>query len=147
MHNLARSLNLGEGVRFLGALPHAQALAWMRKAAMLVLPSVQTNTGRVEGLGMVLLEAAATGVPVVASRVGGISEGVLDGKTGYLVPERDSVALCQRMDDLLQHPAARRRMGAQARMFVQANYDIGQQSERLERLYDSVLTHRNIDER
>ena len=147
LHTLARSLGLGDRVRFLGALPHAKALAWMRKAAMLVLPSVLTNTGRVEGLGMVLLEAAATGVPVVATSVGGIAEGVQDGQTGYLVPERDSLALCRRMSELLTQSTERRRMGCRARSFVEAKYDIRRQSERLEDLYDSVLSTRNFDER
>ena len=147
LRGLARSMGLEGRVRFLGALPHAQALAWMRKAAMLVLPSIHTNTGRVEGLGMVLLEAAATGVPAIASRVGGIEEGVVDGRTGYLVPERDSAALCRRMDDLLDQPAERRRMGAEAREFVEAKFDIRRQNARLEDFYDGVLADRNNHER
>ena len=147
LRSLARSLGLEGRARFLGALPHAQALAWMRKAAMLVLPSIHTSTGRVEGLGMVLLEAAATGVPAVASRVGGIEEGVVDNRTGYLVAERDSAALCRRMDDLLSQPAERRRMGAEARRFVEDNFDIRRQNARLEDFYDGVLADRNDDER
>ncbi len=147
LRSLAGSLGLGGRVQFLGALPHAQALAWMRRAAMLVLPSIRTSTGRVEGLGMVLLEAAALGVPVVASRVGGIEEGVLDGETGYLVPERDHLALCSRMEDLLRQPERRRVMGAQARVFVEAKFDIGRQNARLEELYDGVLAHRDDNER
>ena len=141
---LARSLGLGRRVEFLGALPHAQALAWMRKAAMLVLPSVKTGTGRIEGLGMVLLEAAATGIPVVASNVGGIQEGVVDGQTGFLVPGRDAEALCRRMGELLDRPDTRRRMGADARAFVLRQFDIGRQTEILEDLYDAVLSKRTL---
>jgi len=136
---LAKSLGLAERVRFLGSLPHAQVLAWMRQVAMLVLPSVRTATGRVEGLGMVLLEAAATGVPVVASRLGGIPEGVVDGQTGFLVPERDADALAGRMDDLLRDPATRRRMGNEARALVERRFNIVRQTGTLESLYDSVL--------
>ena len=135
---LAGSLGLGPRVRFLGALPHADALSHMRRAAMLVLPSVHTPTGRVEGLGMVLLEAAATGVPVVASRVGGIPEGVLDGQTGVLVPERDAEALYVGMAGLLDQPDTRRRMGAAARILVEQRFDIRRQNETLEGFYDAV---------
>jgi len=142
LHALAKSLELGRRVRFLGALPHAQVLAWMRKAAMLVLPSVHTATGRVEGLGIVLLEAAATGVPVVASCVGGIPEGVIDGQTGFLVPERDIDALSRCMSELLDEPATRLRMGVQARGFVEQRFDIRRQSETLENLYDNVISER-----
>ena len=106
---------------------------------MLVLPSVRTATGRVEGLGMVLLEAAATGVPAVASGVGGIPEGVVDGQTGFLVPERDAEALARRMDDLLGDTATRRRMGNEARALVERRFDILRQTETLESLYDGVL--------
>ena len=139
---LAGSLGLGPRVRFLGALPHADALSHMRRAAMLVLPSVYTLTGRVEGLGMVLLEAAATGVPVVASRVGGIPEGVLDGETGVLVPERDAEALCVSMASLLDQPDTRRRMGAAARVLVEQRFDIHRQGEMLEGFYDAVRSRR-----
>jgi glycosyltransferase involved in cell wall biosynthesis len=135
----ARSLGLGDKVVFLGALPHSQVFAWMRKAAMLVLPSIRTGTGRVEGLGMVLLEAAATGVPVVATRVGGIPEGVRDGQTGFLVAERDAAALARGMATLLESPALRQRMGLEARMFVETMFDAEALDETLEDIYDNVL--------
>jgi colanic acid/amylovoran biosynthesis glycosyltransferase len=139
---LAGTLGLGERVRFLGALPHAQVMAWMRKATMLVLPSVRTRTGRVEGLGMVLLEAAATGVPVIGSRVGGIPEGIVDGETGFVVPERDCEALGARMSQLLDEPATRLRMGVQGRAFVERAFDIRRQNDRLEGFYDALLAAR-----
>lgn len=141
LRSLARSLGLAERVRFLGARPHADVLAWIRKAAMLVLPSVRTATGRVEGLGMVLLEAGASGVPVVASRQGGIPECVLDGRTGWLVPERDVDALARKMSALLDHPGTRLKMGAQARAHVERHFDLRRQSEALESLYDDVIAH------
>ena len=136
---LAEALKVQDRVRFLGALPHAQVLAWMRKAAMLVLPGVRTATGRAEGLGLVLLEAAATGVAVIGSRVGGIPEVVVDGHTGLLVPERDEGALAESLAALLDDPARRHRMGAQGRALAEQRFDIHQQSAALESLYDSLL--------
>ncbi len=139
LHALARRLRLGPRVRFLGARPHAEAMAWLRGAAMLVLPSVHTRTGRVEGLGMVLLEAAATGVPAIGSQVGGIPEGMVDGETGFLVPERDPEALCRRMTVLLDDPGLRRRMGEAARRDVERRFGIARQAAALERFYAGVL--------
>ena len=136
---LARALGIGAKVSFLGALPQPDALAWMRKAAMLVLPSVHTGTGRVEGLGMVLLEAAATGIPVVASSVGGIPEGVIHGETGFLVAERNAGALAGAIEALLDSPPLRSHMGQQARHFVQTKFDAETLDETLEDYYDSVL--------
>ena len=140
---LAKSLRLEHRIHFLGALAHGQVLAWMRKAMMLLLPSVRTATGRVEGLGMVMLEAAATGVPVIGSDVGGIPEAVIDGKTGFLVPERDVDILARRMDDLLADPAMRYRMGDQARKFIELKFDIRQQTRILEGFYDTVRSSRD----
>lgn len=139
---LAGSLGLERRMRFLGALPHAEVLEWMRKAALLVLPSVRTSTGRVEGLGMVLLEAAATGVPVIGSRLGGIPEGVIDGRTGFLLPERDADALGRRIGDLLDDAGMRLRMGGEARSLVERQFDIQRQTGMLEDFYDGVLSGR-----
>ena len=135
---LAASLGVGDRVEFLGALPHAEVLSSMRKAAMLVLPGIRTATGREEGLGMVLLEAAATGVPIIGSRVGGIPECIVDGKTGFLVPERDEETLARRMAELLEDPVRRHSMGAAGRALVEDRFDIDRQTAALENFYDSV---------
>jgi colanic acid/amylovoran biosynthesis glycosyltransferase len=137
---LTASLGMRDRVEFLGAVPHVAVLSWMRKAAMLVLPGIRTATGREEGLGMVLLEAAATGLPIVGSRVGGIPECMLEGKTGFLVPERDEDALARRMAELLEDPVRRHRMGAAGRALVEDRFDIDRQTAVLENFYDSLLS-------
>lgn len=138
LQKLAGSLGLAERIRFTGALPHAEVLARMRRAAMLVLPSVHTASGRVEGLGMVLMEAAAAGVPVIGSRIGGIPEGIAEGRSGLLAPERDPDALAACMETLLSDDALRRRMGIEARTFVEERFDIHRQTALLESFYDEV---------
>jgi colanic acid/amylovoran biosynthesis glycosyltransferase len=138
LERLARDVGVADRVMFLGALPHAQVLGWMRRAALLALPSVRTASGRVEGLGMVTLEAAATSVPAVGSNLGGITETILDGETGFLVPERDPVALAARIGELLGNTALRWRMGEAARRRVERDFDITRQTTALEALYDEV---------
>lgn len=139
LQRLAKRLGVHDRVEFLGALPHAQVLAWMRRAALFALPGIRTWTGRAEGLGMVLLEAAATGVPVVASRAGGIPEAVIDGETGFLVAPRDVSTLAERLGELLDDPALRMRMGSQGRSLMERRFDIHRQTAELETLYDSLL--------
>ena len=136
---LAGSLGVASRTRFVGAVTHPEVLGWMRRASMLVLPSVRTRSGRVEGLGMVLLEAQATGLPVIGSCVGGVSEAIIHDKTGFLTPERDADALARRMDELLDDHDLRRRMGDQARSLVRQAFDLDRQTQALEVLYDSVL--------
>ncbi len=138
LERMARDCGVGGRVEFLGALPHAQVLGWMRRAALLALPSVRTASGRVEGLGMVTLEAAATGVPAIGSNLGGIRETILSGETGFLVPERDPAALAARMGELLADAGLRRKMGAAARLRVEREFDIVRQTAVLETLYDEV---------
>ncbi|TWB08893.1 glycosyltransferase involved in cell wall biosynthesis [Nitrospirillum amazonense] len=141
LQRLAGTLGLSSRIRFLGALPHTEVLARMRRAAMLVLPSVRTNTGRVEGLGMVMLEAAATGVPVIGSRIGGIPEAIVEDRTGLLAPERDATALARHMETLLDNRDLRHRMGWEARAHVGARFDITRQTAALEDIYDQVAGH------
>ena len=124
---LLRSLASGRRVRFAGAVNDAELATEYRRAVALVLPSVErTCYGRTvavsELLGLVVLEAMASGTPVVASRVGGLPEVVEDGETGFLVPPGDVAALRERISRLLDDPALASRMGARARDRVLARW-------------------------
>ncbi|GAN80449.1 glycosyltransferase [Acidocella aminolytica] len=142
LHRLAAETGFADRIDFLGARPHVEVLGWMRRAAMLVLPSIKTHSGREEGLGMVMLEAAATGVPGIGARVGGIPEGIAEGETGFLVPERDADSLAIAMGTLLANPPLRHRMGMAARNRVEHLFDIRRQTAALEDIYDELLISR-----
>ncbi|XLZ68506.1 glycosyltransferase family 4 protein [Massilia sp. SR12] len=101
----AAALGLAPRVHFLADLTHREVAGWMRQAELFILPS------RREAFGMVLLEAGAFGVPVVASAVGGVPEVIRDGATGRLVPPGDAAALAQAMRAMLDAPQAARAMG------------------------------------
>jgi glycosyltransferase involved in cell wall biosynthesis len=135
----AAELKLAARVSWLGAAPHAEVRAWLGRAAVLCLPSCTAANGDAEGLGQALLEAAASGVPVVATRHGGIPEAVEDGRTGYLVRERDAADLAGALDALLGSESLRAGFGEAARRFARARFDLHQQTRSLERLYEGVL--------
>ena len=110
-------------VRFAGRVSDDELAEAYRRAVVLALPSVdRTCYGRdvrvSELLGLVALEAMASGTPVVASRVGGVPEVVLDGETGYLVEPGDVAALRDRLSALLADRRLARRMGDNARAVV-----------------------------
>ncbi len=86
-----------------------------RAADVFVLPAVHDGKGNVDGLPNVILEAMASGLPVVATRISGIPLAVEDGRTGRLVPERDGPALLGALRELLAAPEAARRLGEQGR--------------------------------
>jgi glycosyltransferase involved in cell wall biosynthesis len=86
-----------------------------RAADLFVLPAVHDGKGNVDGLPNVILEAMASGLPVVASGISGIPLAVEEGRTGKLVPERDGAALLEALRELLANSEAARRMGERGR--------------------------------
>lgn len=104
-----RGLDLGDRVAFAGAVAPADVPALLRRASVVVIPS------RAEGFGLVALEAAAVGRPVVATRVGGLPEVVESEKTGLLVEPDQPAALAHAVFRLLSDPAWLRAMGDAAR--------------------------------
>jgi glycosyltransferase involved in cell wall biosynthesis len=120
---LLRRLAQGREVRFLGPVPDAALPGLYGGAAVLALPSVErTCYGRdvpvSELLGLVALEAMACGTPVVASRIGGLAEVVVDGETGFLVPPGDTEALGECLARLVADRRLAARLGANARDLV-----------------------------
>jgi glycosyltransferase involved in cell wall biosynthesis len=118
--DLLRRLAAGRDVRFRGPVPDELLPALFRSAVALALPSVhRTCYGRwvpvSELLGLVVLEAMASGTPVVCSRIGGVPEIVEDGVTGFLVPPGDVGALRERLTQLLADRALAARLGRNAR--------------------------------
>jgi len=138
-HALATKLGINNRVRFLGAQPHETVLNLMRGAEIFALPSQTASNGDCEGLPMVINEASACGVPIVSTWHSGIPEAVLDGETGFLVPERDDAALAEKLDILLSDRTLGEKMGQLGRDFVCEVFDISKQTVKLEAIYDSLI--------
>ena len=139
LERLAGQLGLTEAVRFIGFQSSAAVAEWMRRAAVVAVPSLRADDGDGEGLPNVVVEAAASGRPVVATDHGGIGEAVEDGLTGFLVPEGAVAPLADRLGELLESAELRRRFGAAARTVAEAKFDMRRQMARLETLYDNVV--------
>jgi len=110
----------GERVCFPGPVLRDTLPDLYRAADLFVLPAVHDGKGNVDGLPNVILEAMASGLPVVASGISGIPLAVEDGRTGRLVPEGDREALLGALRDLLADPAAARSMGEGGRRKAEA---------------------------
>jgi glycosyltransferase involved in cell wall biosynthesis len=118
-----RASGLEARVRLVGVIPHDRLADRLRAADVLVAPSVPSSDGRREGLPVVLMEAMASGLAVVASDLSGIPELVEDGVTGLLTPPGDETAICVALERLARDPALRPRLAAAGLARVRAEYD------------------------
>lgn len=138
LRGLASRLGVAGHVRFPGVLPHDRTAQAMAAADVVAVPSVRDDSGNVDGLPNVVLEALATETPVVATPAGGIGAVVRDGATGRLVPERDSGALADAIGTLLDDPAGARALGTAARQHVTERFGWARVAERFETAYDAA---------
>jgi glycosyltransferase involved in cell wall biosynthesis len=134
LRQLAADLGLTKHVQFLGEVHDIPGL--LARSSFLVLPSLT------EGISLTLLEAMARGLPVVATRVGGNPEVVVDSETGYLVPPKQPDKLAERMLNLLRRPDQAQTMGLRARRRVEAHFQVSEMVAHYEELYDDILRRR-----
>ena len=118
-------LGLSARVTFPGWLGEAEAHAHLSRAALLVLPS------EAEGLAMAVVEAFAWGVPVVSTPVGSTPDILHDGVEGLMIPVGDAEALARALQRLIEDPASRRKLGANARATFAQQLDFGPYMEKL----------------
>lgn len=130
---LARDLGVCQRIHFLDAVPHEELPLYYSAADICVVPSYY------ESFGLVAVEAMACGVPVIASRVGGLKDTVQDGRTGYLVPWRCPEPFAEKLELLLSNDSLRRSMGAEAREFAR-RYDWPEVAAGVEAVYHELVS-------
>jgi glycosyltransferase involved in cell wall biosynthesis len=124
LQDLIRDADLGHAVRLRGALPVEEVATAIRRASLVVLPCIVGSDGNVDALPTVLLEAMASGVPVISSKISGIPEIIADGETGYLVPAGDPAAIADAMQRILQDPIGADGLGKAARQRAERLFDL-----------------------
>ncbi|MDO3411670.1 glycosyltransferase [Saccharibacillus sp. CPCC 101409] len=126
--------------RFLGTQPHSVVREWMNKAKVFSVPSIRAESGAEEGLGMVFLEAAAMGMPVVSFATGGIPEAVEHGRSGLLAEERDAEGLGSHILNLLEDEQMWRSFSEYGQARVSSQFDLYEQTRKMEDLYKMVIS-------
>jgi glycosyltransferase involved in cell wall biosynthesis len=131
--------SLGVRTRFLGTVTPERVRELLHDARVFCLPSITAVNGDAEGFGLVLLEAQASGVPVVTSARGGAQEGLIEGETGFSFPEKDVVGLATHLSRLLTDDDLHARQAQAAVMFVRQTFDLARCTGELETLYDRAV--------
>lgn len=121
---MVNALGLSSSVQFLGVRSSSEIATILRGARAFVQHSVRTSYGDSESLGVVFLEAGASGLPVIATHHDGIPEVVLDGETGFLVEEGDIDRMAECMVRLARDPGLAGRLGTAARQRICAEFTI-----------------------
>jgi glycogen(starch) synthase len=131
---LVDELGLGDAVESCGPVPSDEMGALFARATVVAMPSRYP-----EPFGLVALEAALAGRPVVASRVGGLPEVVLHGETGVLVPSDDVGALATALRALLRDRARAAALGRAARARAERDFTLGEHTAKLEVLFERLV--------
>ena len=127
----ARDLRIEQNVTFHGACTAEQVRQHVSDADIYICPSVPSRDGRREGIPVALMEAMACSVPCIASRLSGIPELVRHEDTGFLTEPSDHAAIAQSIARLASDHRLRRELGEAGRRFVRANFELGDNVEKL----------------
>ena len=133
---LVRSLGIGDRVTFTGALSHKQVRKEMARATVFVQHSLTASTGDQEGTPVSIMEAGASGLPVVSTRHSGIPDLVIHEQTGLLVDECDVDGMAQGMKRLLEIPSYARSLGERAAERVHTYFDAKKLTARVQAIAD-----------
>lgn len=135
LERLILDLDLNEKIKILGWLDEDEVFKLMHDSDIFILTSVTSQDGDQEGIPVSLMEAMAVGLPVISTYHSGIPELVTDGKSGFLVPEKDVYAITEKLEYLVTHQKDRMKMGRFGRPYIKDQHDILRLNRNLLNLY------------
>ena len=143
---LAAGLGVSNDVHFVGFLSQSKLLGLYLSSHLFLHPSETPPDENQEGIPNSILEAMATGLPVLATRHGGIPEAVEHGQNGVLVQEEDYLGLARSMKEIANNPSGLCQMGMSARMVVRARFEQEAQARLLESFYEEAIALRAAEQ-
>jgi glycosyltransferase involved in cell wall biosynthesis len=126
-------------VKLVGALPQEKIKSYLDSADIFVLPCIVASDGDVDGIPVSLMEAMAMEIPTVSTRVSGIPELIIDGKSGILVDQKDEVALGNAIQNLIGDPELRKTLGVNGRQRILADFNVQKSASELGKLFTDYL--------
>lgn len=144
LQDRASAAGVSPRVRFLGDRTQDQVAALFAAADIIAAPSIRDDAGNVDGLPNVVMEALASGAPLVTTTAGGIGAVVDDGETAVVVPQRDAPAIAAAIARLAADPGLRARIGQAGRALVEARFGWDRTAEAFELAYRHALAFRSM---
>ncbi|WP_414541504.1 glycosyltransferase [Nostoc sp. CCY0012] len=141
LQQLIDSLDIGDKVQLVGWKTQPEIVEIIDSSDIFIAPSITAKDGNQDAPVNTLKEAMIMGLPVIATRHGGIPELVKDGVSGFLVPERDTDAIAEKLSYLIEHPEIWAKMGKAGRAYVETHYDLHKLNDRLVEIYQQIMTH------
>jgi colanic acid/amylovoran biosynthesis glycosyltransferase len=139
LEQLIVELGVGDRVKLVGWKNQDEIRQLYAKSHIFILSSVTANNGDQEGQGLVLQEAQAMGLPVIATLHNGFPDSVIDGKSAFLVPEKKINALAERIKYLVEHPGLWPEMGQAGRKYVEERFDSNKLNDKLVCIYQKLV--------
>jgi len=139
LQHLIDQVGMEGNIELLGWKSHDDTLRFMKQADILLAPSTTSEDGDQEGIPVALMEALAVGLPVVSTSHSGICELIQDGRSGFLLPERDIDALTEKLEYLIRNRQIWSEIGKAGRDCVEKYYDINRANDRLVELFRGLL--------
>ncbi|PMB48176.1 colanic acid biosynthesis glycosyltransferase WcaL [Fischerella thermalis CCMEE 5205] len=139
LQQVITELGVADKVKLLGWKNQQEIIQIIDNTHIFIAPSVTAKDGNQDAPVNTLKEAMAMGLPVIATRHGGIPELVQDGISGLLVPERDADVIADKLTYLIEHPELWEQMGKAGRAFVEKHYDINHLNDELVKIYQQVI--------
>lgn len=146
LQRLIRELDLDGTVKLLGWKQRLEAIEILNQSDIMIAPSVTAKNKAQEGIPNVLKEAMVMGLPVISTQHGGIPELVIDGVSGFLVPEGDVDALAEKLAYTIEHPELWTQMSNAGRAIVEESYDLHKLNDRLVEIYQQLIASSSTTE-
>ncbi len=132
-------LGLNKQIKFLGAVENHQLPRLYQIAKVVIFPSIVASDGDREGFGLVLVEALGCECAVVATDLPAMQDILTDNETGLIVPQKNALALANKVNDLLDNPTLLLHLGKQGRKYVLERYDWEMITKRYDMLMENML--------
>ncbi len=139
LENLIQELGMQDTIHLLGWQDQPEVADLLADAHIFLFPSITAKDGNKESQALALQEAQAVGLPVVTTIHNGLPEGMLDNKSGFLVPEKDVQGFVEKIEYLVTHPESWAVMGTVGRQFIEDKYEVSMINQKLIDIYHELL--------